>query len=57
MFKKKERRCKTCNRIIVGESKTGICSECARKGKNGLVGVLGTLGSIALLVITRGKKK
>lgn len=57
MFKKKEQRCKTCNRIIVGESKTGICPECARKGKNGLVGVLGTLGSIALLVITRGKKK
>lgn len=58
MFNKKvEQRCKTCKRIIVGESKTGICPECARKGKNGAIGILGTLGSIALFVITRGRKK
>lgn len=57
MENKAEKRCKTCKRIIVGENKTGICPDCARKGKNGAMGILGTLGSIALLILTKGRKK
>lgn len=57
MIESKDKRCKTCKRIIVGKNKTGICPKCARKGKNGAVGILGTLGSIALFVLTKGRRK
>lgn len=57
MFKKKEQRCKTCNRIIVGECKTGICPECARKGENGLLGFLGGVVTFVLFIVNRSKKK
>lgn len=57
MVKSEEKRCTVCKRIIVGKNKTGICPDCARRGKNGAVGILGTLGSIALFILTKGKKK
>jgi|UniRef100_UPI003FEF4963 RNA polymerase subunit RPABC4/transcription elongation factor Spt4 len=48
MSKKKEQRCKACKRIIMGESKTGICPECARKGKNMAIGFFGIMGGVVL---------
>ena len=57
MVSSEEKRCKTCKRIILGKNRTGICPDCARKGKNGAVGILGTLGSIAIFIITKGRKK
>lgn len=54
---KEEQRCKTCKRIIVGESKTGICPECARKGKNIGLTVLAAIGTGITFVVTKGRKK
>lgn len=55
--KKEEQRCKTCKRIIVGESKTGICPECARKGKNIGLTILTAIATGVIRVVTKGRKK
>ncbi len=54
MSKEKEKRCKTCKRIIVGESKTGICPECVRKGK-GMIFMM--LTSLTAGIFIGNKKK
>ena len=47
-----EKRCKSCKRIIVGDSKTGLCSDCMSKyGEGAAVGV-GI--AAALLVALKG---
>lgn len=55
--KKEEQRCKTCKRIIVGESKTGICPECARKGKNIVLTILTAIVTGITFIVTKGRKK
>ena len=57
MSKKKEQRCKACKRIIMGESKTGICPECARKGKNMAIGFFGIMGGVVLKCMMDKKEK
>lgn len=44
-----EKRCKACKRIIVGESKTGLCPDCINKYGEGAAAGVGIIGIVALI--------
>lgn len=44
------KRCKGCNKILVGKKKLGICTACERKNAGLLVKATSVLGVLALAV-------
>ena len=55
MMSEDVRRCKQCGKIIVGDSKLGICPKCADKDKRGAAGIGVALVGVGLAIKRFGK--
>ena len=54
---KDEKSCRSCNRVIVGESKMGLCSVCKNKYGTVVVVVGGAVLTVGLRCVSKNSDK